>query len=334
MLRIGLVGSGFMGSTHAAAWTATPARFVGICSADQNRAQKLAEQYHTKIYTNLDDLLRDVDVVDICTPTHLHHEMVLKAASAGKHIVCEKPLARTSQQGREMIAACERAGVKLLVAHVVRFFPDYAGAKMIVEHGDIGNVAVIRLTRCGFKPGWATDNWLADDSRSGGMMLDLMIHDFDYARWVAGDVVSVFAKNVRSRIPTAPEDYAIAILRHKSGAISNIEGGWAYPPPLFRTAFEIAGDAGLIEHPAGESTPVGIHLKQASQSEGEAVMLATSPLSEDPYATQIKHFYDVLTGTNSQPRVTAQDGLAALEIALTAIESARTGRQVQIGEVR
>jgi myo-inositol 2-dehydrogenase / D-chiro-inositol 1-dehydrogenase len=334
MLRIGLVGSGFMGTTHAAAWANTPARLYGIYSADRVGAQKLAEPYRARIYDDLTDLLQNVDVVDICTPTHLHYDVVMQAARIGKHIVCEKPLARTAQQGQEMIVACESTGVHLLVGHVVRFYPQYVSAKIAVERGDIGSPAVLRLTRCGFKPGWATDNWLDDETRSGGMMLDLMIHDFDYARWVAGDVVSVFAKRLRTQRPDVPDDYAIAILRHRSGAISNIEGGWAYPPPLFRTALEIAGDAGLIEMPAGSGDPLDIHLKQAAQSEGEAVMLATSPLSEDPYTTQIRHFYDVLTGQDIQPRVTAGDALAALEIALAAIESARTGRQVSLEEVR
>jgi myo-inositol 2-dehydrogenase / D-chiro-inositol 1-dehydrogenase len=334
MLRIGIVGSGFMGTTHAAAWANTPAQLVGICSVDQKKAQKLADQYHARTYSTYADLLRAVDVIDICTPTHLHHPMVLEAASVGKHIVCEKPLARTAQQGREMIAACERAGVKLLIAHVVRFSPSYVQAKLAVDRGDIGSPAVLRLTRCGFKPGWASDDWLADEARSGGMMLDLMIHDFDYARWVAGDVASVFARNVHSRTPNAPEDYAIAILKHRGGAISNIEGGWAYPPPLFRTGLEIAGDAGLIEMPPDSTDPLSLHLKETGKSDTEDVMLATSPLSEDPYTTQIRHFNDVLTGSNTQPRVTAQDGLAALEIALAAIESARTGRQVNVGGVK
>lgn len=334
MLRIGIAGSGFMGATHAPAWKKTPAQLTGICSLDQSKAKKLADQYQLKTYATYDDLIGDVDVVDICTPTHLHHEMVLKAAAAGKHIVCEKPLARTMAQANEMIAACERAGGRLLVAHVVRFFPPYVQAKATVDRGDIGQVAVVRLTRCGFKPGWSSDGWLTDPVRSGGILLDLMIHDYDYARWVAGDVVSVYTRNVLGRNPDAPEDYAITILRHASGAISNIEGGWAYPQPFFRTAFEIAGDAGLIEQPADTTDPVGIHLKQIDKSESQEFLALTNPLREDPFATQLSHFYDLLSGQDVPPRVTADDGLKALQIGLAAIESARTGRQINIAEVQ
>ena len=331
MLKIGIVGSGFMGSTHAAAWAKLPVEFVGICSADHERVKKLASQYGAQPFEALDTLLEKVDVIDICTPTYLHYPMVLQAAAAGKHIVCEKPLARTSAQGREMIAVCEKANVQLLVAHVVRFSPEYVQAKALVENGDIGRVAVQRLTRCSALPTWATENWLMEMEKSGGMLLDLMIHDFDYARWVAGDVESVFAKSLRGQRPGATEDYALVMLKHTNGAITNVEGGWAYAPGMFRTAFEIAGDAGLIEHPADSSTPLGIYMKEKNIVAAEA-LVPTSPLTEDPYYTQIKHFYDVLT-SGITSRVTAEDGLAAVQIGLAAIESVRSGRQVQIAEV-
>lgn len=327
-LRIGIVGAGFMGSTHAAGWSQTPANIVGIHALDAEKTRTLAHRVGAAVYDSLDALINAVDVVDICTPTPLHYEMALKAAAAGKHIVCEKPLARTLAQAHAMLEACQKAGVQLLVAHVVRFFPEYAFAKAAVDRGDIGKVAVVRLTRCSYQPKLSRENWFLDFEKSGGMMLDLMIHDFDYARWVAGDVESVFAKNVAFRQKDAPGDYALAILRHTNGAISNIEGGWAYPPPMFRTGLEIAGDAGLIEHPADSSVPLGVYLRQSDENKTADVGLPMSPLSEDPYTTQLRHFYDVLTGKNSQSRVSAQDGFAALQIALAAIESAQTGKHI------
>lgn len=333
MLRVGVVGVGVMGTTHIAAWAKTPAQFAGCYALDRVRAEVVAGQYGGKVYHDLDELIADVDVVDICTPSCFHHDMVLQAAAAGKQILCEKPLALSVADGREMVEACERAGVNLLVGHVVRFFPEYAQAKGIVERGEIGNVAVVRLTRASYQPMVMPDNWFLDPARSGGMMLDLMIHDFDYARWIAGDVESVFARSVRSRRPEAPGDYAIAILRHKHGAISNVEGGWAYPPPLFRTALEIAGDDGLIEHPAGSSMPLSIHLQESGPVKTSEVAVPRSPVAESPYETEIKHFYDVLVGNVPTPRVTAADALEALKIALAARQSAQTGRPVRIEEV-
>lgn len=329
MLRVGIVGSGFMGSFHAAGWSQTPAELVGFHSLDQAQVNRLIERYGGRSFPTLDALLDAVDVIDICTPTHLHHPMILQAAAKGKHILCEKPLTRTVAQAEEALAACRAAGVKLLVAHVVRFFPEYAQARAIVERGEIGRVGVVRLKRVSFQPKLQSDNWFLDAEKSGGMILDLMIHDFDYARWVAGEVESVFAKSARSTRPDAPGDYALAILRHTSGALSHVEGGWAYPPPMFRTSLEIAGDGGLIEHPAGSSVPLGVHLKESGKGDGAEIAVPASPLLEDPYITEIKHFYDVLAhGTPS--RVTAEDGLAALKIAFAAIESAQTGQRVTL----
>lgn len=309
-----------------------PAEVVGVLSLDRDQAQAVASYVNCQVYDDLDALINDVDVIDVCTPTDTHHEIVLKAAAAGKQIVCEKPLARTYTEGREIIEACEKAGVKLLVGQVVRFFPEYALAKSVVEAGKIGQVGVIRLKRVGFQPS-RNPNWFADFERSGGVILDLMIHDFDYARWVAGDVESVFARNVRSNQADTMDDYCLAILKHKSGAISHVEGAWAYPAPLFRTALEIAGDGGLIEHPAGSSVPLEIHLDQLPDGSRPNPGVPTSPLLDDPYVLEIQHFYDVLSGANIPLRITGADALAALQIALAAVQSAQTGKRVMIEEV-
>jgi len=331
-MRIGIVGAGFMGTTHAAGWANTPVEIAGVLSQNPVSSQAMARQYKAKVHSNIASLINDVDVVDICTPTYLHHAMVMQAAAAGKHIVCEKPLARTVQQAQEMITACRDAGVMLLVAHVVRFFPEYVAAKAIVERGEIGKVAVVRLTRASFRPG-PDDSWFHDHEKSGGMMLDLMVHDFDYARWVAGDVESVFAKNVSSKNGPDGEDYGLVILTHKNGALSHVEGGWAYPKPMFRTALEIAGDRGLIEHPAGSSVPLGIHMKSDASGDEADIAVPGSPLAEDPFTTEMKHFFAVLNGDTAELRVTAYDGLAAVRIALAAIESAKTSRPVKVEDM-
>ncbi|HEX9333581.1 MAG TPA: Gfo/Idh/MocA family oxidoreductase, partial [Anaerolineales bacterium] len=216
-MKVGIVGVGFMGTTHAVGWAETPAEIIGFTAETQNETEKLAEQYHTKIFPDLDSMLPDVDVVDICSPTHLHHEMVLKAAMAGKQIVCEKPLARTTQQAQEMVNICHKAGVQLLVAHVVRFFPEYVLAHSAVAEGQIGKPGLIRLHRGSYRPKKPSGNWFLDEAKSGGILMDLMIHDYDYARWLAGDVESVSARRVTELHPDAPVDYGLVILSHRSG---------------------------------------------------------------------------------------------------------------------
>lgn len=327
-MRVGIVGAGVMGMTHAAAWSDTPARVVGVVAKTTDLARPLADCYPCRIYPSLESLLPDVDIVDVCTPTYLHCEMVLQAAAAGKHVICEKPLARTVAQGQEMIAACRRAGVKLLVGHVVRFFPEYALAKQTVESGSIGKPAVIRLQRAVFQPRKADDNWFVDFEKSGGMMMDLMIHDFDYARWLAGDVTTVYARSILSTSPAAGVDHGLALLTHKNGVISQVEGSWAYPPPTFRTSFEIACEAGLLVHDSAVTAPITVYAHKQGDSAGD-VPLPASPLAESPYATEIKTFYDAIANDVPSP-VSAADGLAAVQISLAAIESAQAGKPIQL----
>lgn len=327
-MKIGIAGVGFMGTTHAQAWSKTGAEITGIIAESQGEAQKLADQYGAEVYPDLEAMLDDVDAVDICTPTHLHYEMVLQAAKRGKDIICEKPLARTTEQATEMVAACRDAGVKLLVAHVVRFFPEYALAKAAVDEGQIGRPGVLRLSRGSYCPKKPVGNWFLDEAKSGGILMDLMIHDFDYARWIAGEVNSVFAKKVSSEHADAAVDYGLAILTHESGAISHIAGAWAYPPPTFRTHIELAGDAGLIEFDSDATAPI-LSLLRVEDGDSPDVGLPSSPLSESPYTTQIKEFYNTLQGGGST-RVTAADGLAAVQIAEAALASARSGKAIQL----
>ena len=325
-MKVGIAGVGFMGSIHAAGWAETGAEIVGFVAETIQEAEGLARQYNVKIYPDLASMLPDVDVVDICTPTHLHCEMTLEAAAAGKHIVCEKPLARSTEQALEMILACRKAGVRLLVAHVVRFFNEYSLAKASVMRGEIGKPGVIRLSRGSFRPKKPAGNWFLDESKSGGILMDLMIHDFDYARWIAGEVESVFAKKITSGHPDAPVEFGLVILKHRSGALSHIAGAWAYPPPTFRTHIEIAGDGGLIEFDSADTAPI-LNLVTRAGSDSPDVGLPSSPVSESPYTTQIKEFYAVLRG-EKEPRILAEDGLAAVQIAVAALESAATGKAI------
>lgn len=328
-MRVGIVGTGFMGTTHAAGWAETGATIAGFAAETTESAEPLAADYDAKVYADLETMLEDVDVVDICTPTHLHRDMVLQAAAAGKDIICEKPLARTTAAARDAGRAAREAGVRLLVAHVVRYFPEYALAQQSVAAGDIGRPGVVRLRRGSYRPKKPVGNWFLDEEKSGGILMDLMIHDYDYARWIAGDVESVFARKVTQGVPDAPVDYGLAILRHRNGALSHVAGAWAYPPPTFRTGLEIAGNAGLIEFDSEATAPISNLVRAPEGDDAPDVALPPSPTSENPFTTQIKAFYEALRA-DRPARVSAEDGLAAVQIAEAAMESAATGRAVTL----
>jgi myo-inositol 2-dehydrogenase / D-chiro-inositol 1-dehydrogenase len=330
-MRIGLVGAGSMGHVHAAAWLEAGAQVVAVNSASLESALGLAAQYGARVCSSLGELLEHVDVVDLCVPTHLHHAMTPEAASAGKHVVCEKPMALDLKDARAMIEACEKAGVRLFIAHVVRFFPQYRAAREAMQSGQIGNLGVVRLKRAAYQPRVSGENWFLDPQKSGGMILDLMVHDFDYARWLGGPIARVFAKSARASRADSPTDYALVTLEFESGAMAQVEGGWAYPAGVFRTGFDIVGSSGLIEWSSDNTNTIKSFLEPTNSSAAE-VGLPLSILAEDPYVTQIKHVKQALE-TGTEFLVTPTEALEALRIGLAAKRSLETGQSVSLVEV-
>jgi myo-inositol 2-dehydrogenase / D-chiro-inositol 1-dehydrogenase len=330
-MRIGIIGAGSMGQIHSAAWLEAGAQVVAVHSASLESALGLAAQYGARVCSSLGELLEHVDVVDLCVPTHLHHAMTLEAAAAGKHIICEKPMALELSDARAMIESCEKAGVRLFIAQVVRFFPQYRAARDAVQSGQLGNLGVMRLKRAAYQPRVSGENWFLDPLKSGGMILDLMVHDFDYACWLGGPVARVFAKSARAFRADSPTDYALVTLEFESGAMAQIEGGWAYPAGVFRTGFDIAGTNGVIEWSSDNTNTIKSFLEPVNSGASE-VGLPLSILAEDPYVTQIKHVKLALE-TGSKFLVTPIEALEALRIGLAAKRSLETGRSVEISEV-
>jgi myo-inositol 2-dehydrogenase/D-chiro-inositol 1-dehydrogenase len=323
-MRVGIVGAGTMGAVHAAAWRSIGARLIGCLSAQKSQGDRLAARYEIQNFSTYHDLLDDVDIIDVCTPTAMHKSMVLEAAHAGKHVLCEKPVALRLEDAEDMIQACNRAGVRFFVGMVVRFFPQYRLARDLVKEGRIGNLVVLRLKRVCYPPQRSVDNWYIDEARSGGMIVDLMIHDFDFVCWLAGDVQRIFAR--RNQSDHGPAQYSQTILRFKSGAISLIEGGWAYPPGIFRTGFDLSGTDGLIEWSSDQSDPICI-FRPSTFDDPRAVGLPNSGLTDDPYTLEIRHAYDAIE-TGKPFDVTAEEALQSLRIALAARESLGTNQPV------
>ncbi|MEU6994206.1 Gfo/Idh/MocA family oxidoreductase [Streptomyces sp. NPDC046465] len=332
-LHIGLLGAGGIARAHLPGWLALGAR-VSLYTVDSS-AEKLAAEYaerghDVRAVDSLDHLLADAGAVDVCTPTATHRHLALAAVAAGRHVVCEKPLALTAHDAEEIAAAADAAGVRLHPAHVVRYFPAYAALRRAVVRGDLGDLAVLRFTRGGARPQWAP--WFGDPAQSGGVILDLMVHDIDMARWLAGPVVRVHARTrgVEHATGAPPEVVtATAVLTHASGAVSHIDGLWGLPDQRFRTTFRVAGADGLLHHDSTAAPGFRI-TAQGVRADDEGI--PSSPMTESPYLTELREFAASWQDGGPEPRVSARDGVEAVRIAEAAAESSRTGRVIEIEE--
>lgn len=329
-MRVGIIGAGAMARIHGAAWNKLPVTLTGCYDRHPERAEAFCHQFGGKPYTSLEELLPDIDVLTICTHTDGHKEAVLAAAKSRVAIVCEKPLARHVRDAEEIVEVCEATNTPLYVAQVVRFFPAYAKAHAAVAAGQIGRPGVIHTTRAGAFPrsgGAFSSPFYADFARSGGVMLDLAVHDIDFHRWVGGDVDRVFARRVDDSQRTN-RDHAFITLRFKNGAIGHIDASWALPPGQFRTSLEIAGDEGLIEWSSLQQPPLQ---SVRIDDDDEPQIAFSSPLAahDEPFFAQLAHVYDALT-MGKPFRVSPRDGLMAVKVALAAIHSATTNRPVDV----
>ncbi|MGH2389306.1 MAG: Gfo/Idh/MocA family protein [Chloroflexota bacterium] len=323
MIRVGLAGTGSMGQVHASAFQSIPGvSVVGVVGRDPERTETVANLVGARPYTDLETMLtaEKPDVLDCAFPAFLHRVVVEAGLAHGCQIICEKPLALTVSDGQAMIEGARRAGVHLLVGQVVRFFPEYRRIAAALRDGAVGTPVTLALVRQGAYP-TGRDNWFRDDNLSGGVFVDLMLHDLDWALNHLGPAARVYAKLVYRREPTWFAQ-AMATVRHHSGAISSLTGTWGSPSG-FVTGIELAGDGGLLRHDSRESTALDFHVLDAARTDG-GVSLPDLAASENPYRAELAHFIEVIEG-RAEPLVRPEEALAALTLALAARQSAADG---------
>lgn len=317
-INIALMGAGFMGACHAERYAKIQnARLSAVIDTDRERASILAKSYGARTYNEPDELFDDptIDVVDICLPTPLHKPYTLKAAESGKHVFCEKPIAGNMRDSKDMVNACRGAEVMFMVGHVVRFFPDYKKMKELVDKGEIGEPKMAHASRLSSPP---KPSWYWDLGESGGVLLDMAIHDFDFLRWIFGEVKSLYTKRSYD-LSGDMRDYGLTMLRFERGGMASVESSWAHPEGYpFTTRIEVAGTEGVLASDSSSTIPVKLHT--GGRRDGP-VLAPESPLTKDGWFLELEHFLHCVS-TGEEPAITGNDALGALAISLAATESA------------
>lgn len=329
-MKIAVIGPGKLGRRHLERWTQLEAvEIVGIVTRHPDKQRTLADQYHTKAYGSIAEVLSstDVDVFDICTPTNTHLEYVKEIAKAKKHIICEKPLALSSEDSEECVSVCEENGIQLLVGHTLRFFPEYINAREQILKGAIGRPGVIRMKR-GVPHPPESNPWYADEKKSGGIFLDLGIHEFDWLLWTFGDVQRVMAQHVKYSDENKNNlEYGLVTLRMVDGTIVYVELSWA--ETKFHTSFELTGSKGMITYDHGESNALTLHTRSQESEKTSGVQIPKSNFKKDPYYRQLEHFLNCLRDVE-EPIVTAIEAKKAVDVAQAVMSSAKSGQPVTL----
>lgn len=324
MIRWGLIGA----STIAHEWVidairANGGEIVSVMSTNVERGAKYAAD-HSIPYsvTTLDELLngQPIDAVYISTTNELHKDQVLASAKAGKHILCEKPLATSLDDAKAMVAACKAANVVLATNHHLRNAATHTAMRDTIAAGKIGKPLTARVFHAVYLPphlqGWRLDR----PDAGGGVILDITVHDTDTLRYVLGDdPVEVIASTQQSGLAKADlADAVMGVMRFKSGLIAMFHDG--FTTKYSDTGFEVHGTEGsLVGNNVMTQKPVGVVTLRNADGESE-LKLGHKNL----YETGIAKFHAAMAG-NGRPAASGEDGLWSLATGLAVAEAAKTG---------
>ena len=335
-VKVGILGMGFMGNCHFNAYGACQGvEIAALADIDPAKLQAEAgvagniaagagrkDLSGVKTYCDAEGLLADPDVaiVDITLPTYLHAEYTLRALQAGKHVICEKPMAISSADAERMVEAAKRARRKLFVAQCIRFWPSYAKARDIIRSREFGKVRSAVFTRVSPVPTWSWKNWLHDPAKSGKAALDLHIHDTDYVLYVFGKPKSVFSRGFGSA--RKGFDHIVTTYDYGKSNLIMAEGGWDYVSGFgFAMTFRVAMDKATLELAADGNLKLHYPDKPSE----------TVPVPQgDGYGHELQHFVDCIAQNRTTSIVPPQSAMQSVRLIEAEVRSAATGKPVKL----
>jgi predicted dehydrogenase len=313
-LGIGLTGTGWVADVHARALSRLPARLCGIASRDRGRGEAFAAKHGIpRVHPDHRSLLDDpeLDVICVGLPNDQHERVVLDAASAGKHVICEKPLATNLEQASKMIDACNKAGVMLALAEQIGFMPKLVEARDRVRQNALGKIFHVhqRHQHGGPQAAW----FFSRDQAGGGVLMDMGCHSIEAARFVLDypRPQAVYARlSNRCHPHTELEDHATLIVEFDGGIVAVLEPSWAVRSGMV-SRLDLLGTAGALH--------VDLELAEPD----------ADWLWNHGYPQEMAHFLDCARN-GERPQSSGEDGLVQLELCCAAYESAATGRRVEL----
>jgi predicted dehydrogenase len=306
-LRVGVVGVGVMGSNHARVFVGLPGtELVGVADPDRKQVEFVARALGCAAVADVDELLdRDVDAITIAAPTHLHRDIALSCIARGVHIMVEKPIASSIEEGREIIRAAHRAGVTLMVGHVERFNPAVEAIKEAIRGEDILSIAITRVGP--FPPRMS----------NVGVVIDLAVHDIDLIRWFTDSDIIEVQPQLSSAVAER-EDIALLQFRTASGVLAHINTNWLTPFKARNITVATRG-----KYVTGDLLTRQVTECFGFQPDGSYSMRHLSVGHAEPLRSELLAFLRAVR-SGSSPVVTGEEAVASLEIATRCLNSRAT----------
>ena len=334
MLNVGIVGLGYMAAMHIRAWRQVAGtEILAICNPSGRNLDgdlstvfgNLSGQEALKLdmskvqaYSDYAAMLADPDIhiIDICSPTWAHHDQATSALASGVHVLLEKPVARTTKEAKRIVEASGYASHYLMPAMCLRFWPEWRLLKDAISDGRYGKVLAARFRRVGPPPAWGK-NHLHDGIKSGGALLDLHIHDVDFINWCFGKPKRVFAMGY-SKFSGA-FDHVVTQFEVDCEAIVHAEGGWAMTPGFaFNMSYTVNFEKATLDYDIARGPDAVLKICEEGKEP-----VTQKAAAEDGYVGEIRHFVESIQQGRAPTVVTAQDGLAAIEVCEAEEMSAR-----------
>ena len=332
MINLGIAGMGYIGQVHLeASRKLSGAQVVAAATLEPEKARDKFPGI--QIYSTFQELFRDdrLDAVIIALPTDLHEKAVVMAAECGRHILCEKAMALDADSARRMLEAAEAHDRIFMVAHVLRFWPQYARIKELIDAGEIGTVISVAAYRLSKYPPWM--DWFRDPARSGGTLLDLETHDVDFVHWILGHPQSAYTVGIQS--PAGAWDHVHTILNYPH-AQASIEASSLMPESFpFSTRILVVGTEGALEYTFRVSANVqeresASHFFRLYKRGGRECEPTAS--TEDAYAAQLRYFVQCVTERQPPRLCPPEESCQVMQVMSALRRSAESGRIVGLGE--
>lgn len=339
-VKVGVIGCGSIANhRHITEYAANPnVELVAFCDVLLERAEKAASKYGGKAYQNYEDLLanEEVEAVSICTPNYLHAPISIAALNEKKHVLCEKPMATSEEEARDMISAAKENGKKLMIGHNQRFVRSHEKARNLIESGEIGKIYSFRTAFGHAGP----ETWSADGKRSWffqkekafiGAMGDLGVHKADLLRYLLQEEfveVGAFVETMAKEADV--DDNAVCILKTESGIIGTLAASWSYVSKEDNSTV-IYGENAILRLEEDPEYSLVVQYKNGETVKYQLGKIQSNEEGGQNQSHVIENFIDSIVADTDVP-VSGEEGSKSLDVILAALESSRTGKFIKVAK--